>query len=146
MLHFHRMLPLRNMQWIYSSLTYILIIGSAVMYLASIVSQHDKHDPHQIAAFDLPHDHDQPQIPTNNSCLDGIRMNSKRKLTPLKKILVDNFNCCVVRAPMYGPPTQEYVAEMRNPCWYDKGRKLRCLPYFYLAGVSKSGTTDLSFR
>lgn len=44
----------------------------------------------------------------------------------------------------------------KNPCWFEKetgGLKssqnegvLQCLPYFYLFGVCKSGTTDLFFR
>ncbi|XP_071819278.1 carbohydrate sulfotransferase 15-like isoform X2 [Apostichopus japonicus] len=30
----------------------------------------------------------------------------------------------------------------KNPCWYEKSR-LRCIPYFYLIGMPKCGTTDL---
>ncbi|XP_076469288.1 carbohydrate sulfotransferase 15-like [Babylonia areolata] len=44
---------------------------------------------------------------------------------------------------------QRYVNSSKNPCWYEKGvrgRALRCVPYFYLAGVAKCGTTDLAKR
>ena len=37
-----------------------------------------------------------------------------------------------------------------NPCWYDTDMgangALRCLPYFFLAGFPKSGTTDLFYK
>ncbi|XP_052086263.1 carbohydrate sulfotransferase 15-like isoform X1 [Mytilus californianus] len=33
----------------------------------------------------------------------------------------------------------------KNPCWIEDGR-LRCLPYFHIFGVCKSGTTDLFRR
>lgn len=37
-----------------------------------------------------------------------------------------------------------FLPNYKNPCWRQPGEsELRCLPYFYLVGVSKSGTTDL---
>ncbi|XP_013385081.1 carbohydrate sulfotransferase 15 [Lingula anatina] len=33
-----------------------------------------------------------------------------------------------------------------TPKWVQTGRRLRCLPYFYLAGIAKCGTTDLYLR
>ncbi|KAK3762772.1 hypothetical protein RRG08_019510 [Elysia crispata] len=43
-----------------------------------------------------------------------------------------------------------FLPEYKNPCWWHsdgRARKsLRCLPYFYLAGFPKCGTTDLYFR
>ncbi|KAK7468149.1 hypothetical protein BaRGS_00036613 [Batillaria attramentaria] len=36
-----------------------------------------------------------------------------------------------------------YIKESKSPCWYDDEKRLRCLPFFFLAGVSKCGTTDL---
>ncbi|KAL8560978.1 hypothetical protein ACOMHN_061192 [Nucella lapillus] len=44
---------------------------------------------------------------------------------------------------------KSYIRNSKNPCWYKKmveKRELRCVPYFYLAGVAKCGTTDLSKR
>ncbi|KAK7506614.1 hypothetical protein BaRGS_00002089 [Batillaria attramentaria] len=58
------------------------------------------------------------------------------------------------------PP--KYLQNFKNPCWYERDTdppaksynhtldgvrvKLRCLPYFHLIGVDKSGTTDLWAR
>jgi len=45
------------------------------------------------------------------------------------------------------PPEEEFLKEFRNPCW--KGRdllqkeKLFCVPFFYIIGFTKCGTTDL---
>lgn len=44
---------------------------------------------------------------------------------------------------------RNYIKETKNPCWYDKPdqkRGLCCLPYFYIAGVAKCGTTDMNYR
>ncbi|XP_060574610.1 carbohydrate sulfotransferase 15-like [Ruditapes philippinarum] len=44
------------------------------------------------------------------------------------------------------PFSQNY----KNPCWYEAapelGKKLHCLPYYYVIGVPKCGTTDLCRR
>ncbi|XP_067676205.1 carbohydrate sulfotransferase 15-like [Haliotis asinina] len=43
----------------------------------------------------------------------------------------------------------QYLPNFKNPCWYAKedGKfRLKCLPYYHLLGVCKSGTTDLSYR
>lgn len=39
----------------------------------------------------------------------------------------------------------EFLSSFRNPCWYEN-RYLRCLPYFHIIGVCKTGTTDLFER
>lgn len=48
---------------------------------------------------------------------------------------------------MKPPP---YLPDFKNPCWYEKTSgallRKRCLPYFYLIGVDKCGTTDLFTR
>ncbi|KAJ8045542.1 Carbohydrate sulfotransferase 15 [Holothuria leucospilota] len=36
-----------------------------------------------------------------------------------------------------------FLPQFKNPCWEDKSNTLKCLPYFYLIGVSKCGTTDI---
>ncbi|XP_052761423.1 uncharacterized protein LOC128204115 isoform X1 [Mya arenaria] len=38
-----------------------------------------------------------------------------------------------------------FLPNFRNPCWYQAG-KLKCLPYFYIMGVCKTGTSDLFTR
>ncbi|RUS85537.1 hypothetical protein EGW08_006680 [Elysia chlorotica] len=46
------------------------------------------------------------------------------------------------------PPA--FLPQYKNPCWWhnskDGTKVFRCLPYFYLAGFPKCGTTDLYFR
>ncbi|XP_041377424.1 carbohydrate sulfotransferase 15-like [Gigantopelta aegis] len=41
-----------------------------------------------------------------------------------------------------------FLPNFRNPCWQHRKNKtaIRCLPYFYLAGFPKCGTTDLYER
>ena len=45
------------------------------------------------------------------------------------------------------PPEEEFLKEFKNPCWRGvdvSGRDtLFCLPYFFIIGFTKSGTTDL---
>lgn len=44
---------------------------------------------------------------------------------------------------------KRYLPNSKNPCWIDKPgdvRTLRCIPYFYVAGVAKCGTSDLFRR
>ncbi|XP_071115443.1 carbohydrate sulfotransferase 15-like [Haliotis cracherodii] len=43
----------------------------------------------------------------------------------------------------------QYLTDFKNPCWYAKedGKlRLKCVPYYHILGVSKSGTTDLAYR
>ncbi|PVD30842.1 hypothetical protein C0Q70_10117 [Pomacea canaliculata] len=45
----------------------------------------------------------------------------------------------------------QYLPSYKNPCWLDSGpynglKRLRCLPYFHVLGVDKSGSTDLFSR
>ncbi|XP_025107030.1 uncharacterized protein LOC112571889 isoform X2 [Pomacea canaliculata] len=45
------------------------------------------------------------------------------------------------------PPN--YMTNSKNPCWFENiGKKdlLRCVPYFYIAGVAECGTSDLMTR
>ncbi|XP_059177873.1 carbohydrate sulfotransferase 15-like isoform X2 [Physella acuta] len=43
-----------------------------------------------------------------------------------------------------------FLPQFKNPCFYDYFpmglKRLRCLPYFYIIGMDKSGTTDLHAR
>lgn len=41
------------------------------------------------------------------------------------------------------------MTNSKNPCWFENiGKKdlLRCVPYFYIAGVAECGTSDLMTR
>ncbi|XP_067676198.1 carbohydrate sulfotransferase 15-like [Haliotis asinina] len=43
----------------------------------------------------------------------------------------------------------KYLPNFKNPCWYAKesGKfRLKCVPYYHILGVCKSGTTDLAYR
>ncbi len=51
--------------------------------------------------------------------------------------------------PLFQTPVR-FLPNYRNPCWIstDQGgsmqpHRIGCLPYIYLAGVAKSGTTEL---
>ncbi|KAK3592270.1 hypothetical protein CHS0354_022695 [Potamilus streckersoni] len=39
-----------------------------------------------------------------------------------------------------------FLMNYRNPCYYENNSTLRCLPYFQIIGVCKSGTSDLFKR
>ena len=49
----------------------------------------------------------------------------------------------------FSPPEKEFLSEFKNPCWKGKdnlGREnLFCLPYFFIIGFTKCGTTDLTY-
>ncbi|CAG2250394.1 CHST15 [Mytilus edulis] len=40
----------------------------------------------------------------------------------------------------------QYLPNFKNPCWRDVNHSIKCLPYFMLIGIDKSGTTDLFSR
>ena len=42
-------------------------------------------------------------------------------------------------------PVFKFDPHFKNPCWF-KGKELRCLPYLYVIGVKKCGTSDLFYR
>ena len=60
----------------------------------------------------------------------------------------DLFYRCVISSLFpVGQEPRAYLPNSKNPCWYEqpKSKKgLNCLPYVYLAGVAKCGTSDLS--
>ncbi|XP_035686733.1 carbohydrate sulfotransferase 15-like [Branchiostoma floridae] len=69
-------------------------------------------------------------------------------------------------AAIFSALPKEFLPDYKNPCWFEKvqgtdvdsrwreGRsdngtgqfRLRCLPYFYIIGMPKCGTTDLYYR
>ncbi|XP_030853470.1 carbohydrate sulfotransferase 15 isoform X2 [Strongylocentrotus purpuratus] len=38
---------------------------------------------------------------------------------------------------------RQFLPNYKSPCWFNKQNKLYCLPYFYIIGMAKCGTTDL---
>ena len=37
----------------------------------------------------------------------------------------------------------KFLPDYKSPCWYSADQRLRCLPYFFLIGAPKSGTSDI---
>lgn len=56
--------------------------------------------------------------------------------SPRRKTGVEDILC--MKRPQFLP-------EYKNPCWMD-GNEFRCLPYFHLIGICKSGTSDFFKR
>ncbi|KAK3796978.1 hypothetical protein RRG08_015844 [Elysia crispata] len=58
------------------------------------------------------------------------------------KLAAEDFNLtCSHSVPMQRP--KNFTKYTKNPCYWDKAAgKLRCLPYFYIPGFPKCGTTD----
>ena len=40
----------------------------------------------------------------------------------------------------------QFEKSLKNPCWHASNGDIFCLPYFYMIGMPKSGSTDLSDR
>ena len=38
---------------------------------------------------------------------------------------------------------RQFLPDYKSPCWFNKQNELYCLPYFYIIGMDKCGTTDL---
>ncbi|XP_053390593.1 carbohydrate sulfotransferase 15-like, partial [Mercenaria mercenaria] len=56
-----------------------------------------------------------------------------------------------IQRQQYDKKNSTFLPKYRSPCWYDqaadnKTMQLKCLPYFYLIGAPKCGTTDLQSR
>ena len=64
------------------------------------------------------------------------------KASPLYQVLYsfqlrnNTFHVSIWQVPF------TFDKRFKNPCWYD-GFKLKCLPYFFVIGVKKGGTTEL---
>ena len=53
--------------------------------------------------------------------------------------------CYAIHEMHYFQKTPTFLNNSKSPCWYE-GSKLRCVPYFFMVGVFKCGTTDLFRR
>lgn len=54
------------------------------------------------------------------------------------------FYMCVCVCVCQEPP--QYLDNSKSPCWYNSSGLLSCVPYFFVVGVFKCGTTDLFKR
>ncbi|XP_033121630.1 uncharacterized protein LOC117120700 isoform X2 [Anneissia japonica] len=67
------------------------------------------------------------------------------------RIIQDRENCYSAIINIIKEKNQElflqvpstFLAEYKTPCWYNGSDHLICLPYFYIVGFPKCGTTDL---
>lgn len=86
---------------------------------------------------------------------------NKDKALPIEEFVGDRplFKACItnIKALPSSPSYRDgfvgpflYISQSKNPCWWrmtnNTSRQLNCVPYFFLAGVSKSGSTDIFFR
>lgn len=62
-------------------------------------------------------------------------------------------NCKIIKKYLYITFQEElpFLKNYRNPCWreldlQENESRIRCLPYFFLVGAPKCGTTDLAKR
>ncbi|XP_041482232.1 carbohydrate sulfotransferase 15-like [Lytechinus variegatus] len=62
-----------------------------------------------------------------------------------KTSLLDSINPDIIRmAPeVFKTVPRRFLPDFKNPCWHDEHNELFCLPYFYVIGLHKCGTTDL---
>ncbi|XP_060591234.1 GATA zinc finger domain-containing protein 14-like isoform X2 [Ruditapes philippinarum] len=84
---------------------------------------------------------------TSNMTSSITRTNSNSSTSPVNRFILDS-NCSTrvtgvedilcMKRPQFSP-------DFLNPCWY-QGGKIKCLPYFHIIGVCKTGTTDLFKR
>uniref|UniRef100_A0A0B6ZS08 Sulfotransferase domain-containing protein n=1 Tax=Arion vulgaris TaxID=1028688 RepID=A0A0B6ZS08_9EUPU len=81
--------------------------------------------------------------------ITNTTLNSYRALPHIEglmetnKIMHDDYNFCPRIEPFLG--SYNYNSQTKNPCWMDNG-VFRCVPYFYIAGFSKCGTSDLYYK
>jgi len=60
------------------------------------------------------------------------------------------FNTCIswinhIICVVFLQERPQFLPQFKNPCWVVAGN-LKCLPYFYIIGVCKTGTSDLFRR
>ena len=60
-------------------------------------------------------------------------------------VLIQNADFKSIDPELYKEMPLKLIKKYKNPCWEQRGT-LRCLPYYNILGVSKSGTTDLYHR
>ncbi|XP_060591016.1 carbohydrate sulfotransferase 15-like isoform X2 [Ruditapes philippinarum] len=58
---------------------------------------------------------------------------------------VDRNNTVYHGRDLLKDPVFKFNPHFKNPCWFE-GDELRCLPYLYVIGVKKCGTSDLFYR
>lgn len=59
--------------------------------------------------------------------------------------------CIIICLFFFMQTARPFISQSKNPCWWNgtggtTQLRLHCLPYFFLAGVSKCGSTDIFSR
>ena len=79
--------------------------------------------------------------PRDMSCDDTCCYLNGRNVS--KEIIIENPKDTFT----FLPPKEDFLKEFKNPCWKGKDAldrdNLFCLPYFFIIGFTKCGTTDL---
>ena len=58
--------------------------------------------------------------------------------------LFGNSNTCNLLLCLFQGPFK-LLPYLKSPCWFNTQQELRCLPFFFLIGAPKSGTTDVYY-
>ncbi|KAK3237964.1 hypothetical protein CYMTET_51991, partial [Cymbomonas tetramitiformis] len=70
-----------------------------------------------------------PAIAVNQTCATPNQLNDMRRMWP----------------DVFSTLPHHFEDDTRNPCLLRRGKRV-CLPYFYLIGATKSGTTDMYWK
>ncbi|KAJ8042328.1 Carbohydrate sulfotransferase 15 [Holothuria leucospilota] len=85
------------------------------------------------------------QLPVNDS--DGFKNSSAHMVESFNMLgyllMNDTTKLKKIYAELFETFPTSFSPRFKNPCWFNKRSKLRCLPYFYQIGMPKCGTTDL---
>ncbi|XP_011674210.2 carbohydrate sulfotransferase 15-like isoform X2 [Strongylocentrotus purpuratus] len=74
----------------------------------------------------------------------GIGMDahtSPKIQTPLLRHIASDI--ISMKPDIFETVPRQFLPDYKSPCWFNKQNELYCLPYFYIIGVDKCGTTDL---
>ncbi|KAL3892180.1 hypothetical protein ACJMK2_004414 [Sinanodonta woodiana] len=76
-------------------------------------------------------------IPTQKNCSQGSTQSQ-----PYEKPLLPLYMRSKTPIDLMKLGSLKFISGIKNPCWLE-GKSMLCLPYFYLAGFPKCGTTDI---
>ncbi|KAJ8029812.1 Carbohydrate sulfotransferase 15 [Holothuria leucospilota] len=67
--------------------------------------------------------------------------NASKETPPVLKKLPKKL--VMLRPRILQDSLPNFSSKFKNPCYFDTKRKMHCLPYFFLLGAPKCGTTDI---
>ncbi|XP_067675789.1 carbohydrate sulfotransferase 15-like [Haliotis asinina] len=89
--------------------------------------------------------HTRKYMSSQGNASESMRINKKSVKTDVRCVGADQHHA----EDLFCMERPKYLPNFKNPCWYaveDGKLRLKCVPYYHLLGVCKSGTTDLAFR